>query len=189
MADTLKGKTYEVWHHLRGGRLPTSAKRALCRTALLGLGVVYELASAYVPEMREEIAGWEEGRRIGIGVLPHGPYITVEKRGDRIAYLGAGLKRPLVSVLFKNLDSAILVFTGQTGAIGAVAENRVCVYGPNAVAMEATRTMLIVQTYLFPGLILSRTFKRPPTLGPGQLVVKGRILAQLTPGMLRAARR
>ena len=167
----------------------TEAKSALCRTSLLALGMTFELASDRAPEMADELASWDEGRRVGIGVLPAGPHITIEKRGSRLAYLGSGLADPHVAILFKNLDSAVLVFTGQIGAHHAVAENRVIVRGSNHQAMEATRAMAIVQTYLFPGLMLKKTFKRPPRLSRAQLWAKGRVYAALVPALVRGAGR
>jgi len=167
----------------------TLAKRGLCAGALLGLAAVFELASELVPAMQREIAGWDEGRRVTIGVLPAGPHITIGKRDGRIRFLGARVEDPSVSILFKNLDSAVLVFTGQLGAPWAVAENRVCVYGPNSEALQVTRAMAIVQTYLFPGLILRKTFKRPPRLSRAEVATKVRILARLTPTMIRLAAR
>lgn len=171
---------------LRGG---TVAKRALCRASLLGLAAVFELASRYVPEMRDEIRDWEDGRRVTLGVLPSGPHITIQKDGERIRYLGARPVDPSVSILFKNLDSAVLIFTGQLGAPWAVAENRVCVHGSNSAAIQVTRAMAIVQAYLFPGLILNKIFKRPPRLTAVQLANKARIMALLTPAMIRMAGR
>jgi hypothetical protein len=167
----------------------TQAKTALCRTSLLALGMTFELVSDHVPEMADELSSWNEGRRVGIGVLPEGPFITLEKRGARLAYLGSGLASPDIAILFKNLDSAVLVFTGQIGAHHAVAENRVVVRGPNHQGMEATRAMALVQTYLFPGLLLQKTFKRPPRLSRAQLLTKGRIYAALVPALARGARR
>ncbi len=164
----------------------TGAKVALSRVSLLALAATFELTGKYTQEMKEEIADWEDGRRVGIGVLPQGPYITVEKHADGFRILGAGLRDPHISILFKNLDSAILIFTGMLGAPMAVAENRVCVQGNNYHAMQVTRAMAIVQTYLFPGIILKNTFKRPPRLSAGQLAIKAKIMGLLTPKLLAA---
>ena len=160
------------------------AKVVTSQVSLLALGATFELASRYVEAMQKEIADWEEGRRVAIGVLPHGPYITIRKTGDCIECLGLGSKDPELSILFKNLDSAVMLFTGQLGAPKAVAENRVIIQGDNGQAMQVTRAMSIVQTYLFPGLILNKTFKRPPKLTLPQLATKAKIMALLTPGLI-----
>lgn len=172
---------------LRVPGLPSEAKRALAGVSLLALGVTFELTARYVPDMQEEIRDWEEGRRVTIGVLPTGPTITIEKRGDCLRYLGMRTVDPDLSILFKNLDSAILIFTAQLGAPWAVAENRVCVQGENYKAMQVTRAMAIVQTYLFPGFLLKGIFKRPPVLNATQKATKAKIMALLTPKLLAAS--
>lgn len=177
-------KAWEIKDYME---LPHKAKYMLCHVSLLALGVTFELVSKYVLEMQEELADWESGRRVCIGVLPGGPSITIEKEGTRINYLGMGPRDPHVSIFFKNLDAGVLIFTGQLGAPAAVAENRVCVHGENGKAMQVTRAMAIVQTYLFPGLILKKTFKRPPKLSSEQLANKAKIMGLLTPMLVLAA--
>lgn len=173
---------------LKGGALPHGVKKVVCRVALAALGVTFELCGRMVPEMHRELEGWREGLRVGIGVLPSGPDVTVKHLGGGFRYLGDGLQTPDVSILFKNLESAMLVFTAQIGAHTAVAEDRVIVRGPNDAAMAVTRAMAIVQTYLFPGVLLERTFKRPPRLGPRQLATKAAIMGLLVPELAKALR-
>ncbi|MFC1849141.1 hypothetical protein ACFL27_02930 [candidate division CSSED10-310 bacterium] len=162
-------------------------KKMTARISLLALGVTFELTSKYVPEMHAEISDWENGRRVGIGVLPQGPNVTVIKKGNRFRYLGMALKDPHISVLFKNMDSAMLIFTGLIGAHQAVAENRVCVHGENYQAMQVTRAMAIVQTYLFPDFLLRKTFKRPPVLSARQVATKAKIMGLLLPKLIFSA--
>jgi len=169
--------------HLTAGMMKAghNLKETTAKTSLLALGATFELCSELVPEMQEEIADWDDGRRISIGVLPNGPFITIQKSGNRIKFLGASMKDPDLCVLFKNLDSAMLIFTAQIGAPQAVAENRICVYGSNYNAMQTTRAMAIVQTYLFPGILLKMTFKRPPQLSLKQIAIKTKIMGMLVP--------
>ena len=176
-------------HAANARSLTTFAKREFCLVTLAVFGRAFELVSERVPAFEREISGWEEGRRVTIGILPQGPSMTIEKRGSRIVYLGAGAQSPVISILFKNLDAAILIFTGQLSAAQAVAENRVIIHGENAKAMQVTRAMALVQTYLFPGLILRRTFKRPPQLSAGELATKAAIYALLAPRLVFGARR
>ena len=164
-------------------------KRSVAGISLAAFGAAFELASRHVPAMREEIASWDMGRRVTIGILPNGPKITIENRGDRIANLGGGDYDPALSILFKNIDSALLVFLGRIGADGAVAENRITVWGNNAHAMQATRAMQIVQAYLFPDFILKHTFKRPPHYTFAQRLAKLRIMGELAPVMIMASLR
>ena len=165
--------------------IPRNLKYVTAGVSLLALGATFEQACRLVPEMRREVAEWEDGRRTGVGVMPEGPYITLLKEGDGLKCLGLGLKDPDITILFKNLDSAILIFTGFLGAPAAVAENRICVHGDNSKAMQMTRAMAIAQTYLFPGIILDKTFKRPPKLSLHELVTKGKIMGMLAPTLAR----
>jgi hypothetical protein len=158
-----------------------SAKEATTKVSLLALGAAFELCSELAPEMAEEISDWEDGRKIGIGVLPNGPAITICKEGGKIRFLGASLIDPDLCMYFKNLDSAMLIFTAQIGAAQAVAENRVCLHGSNYQAMQVTRAMAIVQTYLFPGVLLKATFKNAPKLSRKQIATKVKIMGLLAP--------
>ncbi|MFA6032434.1 MAG: hypothetical protein WC889_06005, partial [Myxococcota bacterium] len=146
------------------------------------LGAAFELCSERVPELAREIADWEEGRRITIGVHPSGPYVSIEKRGQRIACMGpVKAEHPDLQIRFKNLESALLIFTAQMGGHDAVVECRVGVTGDNAMAMQMNRAMAIVQAYLFPAILHHRLFKRAPRMTTAQLAVKAQIMGLLAP--------
>lgn len=168
-------------------KLSTGAKRTIAHTSLLALAGGFDLTSRYVPEMQAELSRWNDGRRVGLGVIPDGPAVTLALEGGRMRCAGAGLVEPDVSLLFKNLDSALLIFTGQLGAAQAAAENRVCVHGDNALAMQVTRAMAIVQTYLFPEAMLRKTFKRVPELDGRALARKALVMSLLPAAIARAA--
>ena len=120
-----------------------------------------------------------------MGVLPKGPYISLEKSGDRILYLGKGLISPDVTFLFKNLDSAVLVLTAQMSAHQAMAECRILLDGQVSYGMEMNRALAIVETYLFPQFILDKIFKSKPQLSLYQLITKGTVYASLLPALLK----
>ena len=108
------------------------------------LAAAFEAASVRVPELREELASWEEGRTFALGVLPKGPAITLVREDGRVRYLGKGLRSPRVSFLFKNLDAALPVFSGLMGSHHAVAESRILVNGSISGAMELSRALISV---------------------------------------------
>lgn len=166
-------------------RLTYSAKRAVVDTALRALGATFELVSEKSPEMRAEIADWEPGRVLGLGVLPHGPSISLRKEGAGLRYLGTGLAAPTIRILFKNMDAAVMTFTGQIGAHTASIQHRVIVQGNIGHAMQSVRAMNTVQRYLMPALLLNRTAKRRVRLSAAQLRVKAQVLGGLVPRMTR----
>lgn len=163
----------------------TKAKYLTVDVVLSVFGPAFEVVSDKVPELKEEIASWEDGRRFAIGVLPKGPAITLEKRGDAIRYLGKGYHSPEISMLFKNLDSALPVFLGLAGSFQAFAESRMIVEGNLAHTMEVNRVVNIVNAYLFPGFVLKKVLKRPPRMNLSQYVAKAKVYGGITPAIIR----
>jgi hypothetical protein len=159
------------------------AKSAVANTALLALGVAFEILSRDCDEMRQEIASWEEGRTFALGVLPNGPAIAVRKQGDRLVLLGRGDHRAPLRVLFKNVDAALLVLTGLLSAHMAFAESRAIVHGPLDETMQTNRAMAIVVKFLFPGPMLGALLKRKPTFSPEERRVKALFYAKLGPAL------
>jgi len=162
------------------------ANRALVATSLRALGATFELVSNYSPELQSELTDWDEGRILSMGVLPDGPAMSIEKSGGRIRFLGMGLRNPTVTMLFKNMDSAVMTFTGQIGAHTASIQKRVVVHGNITAAMQGMRAMNIVQKFLLPTLLLNRTSKNPVHLSAAELLIKARVMAGLGPQLLKS---
>jgi hypothetical protein len=158
-------------------------KKIVVETSLLALAAAFEIVSKHAPEMKAELADWEDSRIFSLGVLPNGPAISLQKKGSEIHYLGKGYHNPQLKILFKNLDSAILPFTGQIGSHIAFVQRRAILQGNVGEAMQISRAMAIVQSYLMPGLVFDKIFKRPPKLTPAQLFLKARVMAMLGPSI------
>ncbi len=160
-------------------------KHVLCSTVLSVLGPAFEVVGRHVPEFRKEIESWEEGRRFSLGVLPKGPAITLEKRGNTIHYLGKGLRSPHITMSFKNYDSALLVLMSVMGSHQAFAENRILVEGDLAKTMEINRVVNIVNANLLPGMVVKKVLKGPPKMTLKNYVNKGKVYAGLVPAVVR----
>ncbi len=161
-------------------------KATVAATALVALGVSFELLSRHSDELKAELEDWDEGRTFSLGILPHGPAIAVRHEGGRLVYLGRGDHEAPIKILFKNVDGALLVLTGQLAAHTAFAERRAIVHGPLDSVMEANRAMAIVVKYLFPGIMLRWLTKRMPTFSRDQLLLKGKFYAMLVPALAAA---
>jgi len=155
------------------------SKRAVVSTSLVTSGVAFELVSKHSPELKAEIADWEDGRVFSLGVLPDGPSISLKKEGDRIRYLGKGYKDPKLKLLFKNIDCAHLLMTGKMSSDAAFAQHRTILHGNIVDAMQTSRAMAIVQSYLLPGSVLNKSMKRAPKMTRAQRLLKARIMATL----------
>lgn len=160
-------------------------KKTVVETSLQALAAAFEIVSQSAPEMKAELADWEDGRVFSLGVLPNGPAVSLQKKGSEIRYLGKGYHNPQLKILFKNLDSAILPFTGQIGSHIAFVQRRAILHGNVGEAMQISRAMAIVQSYLMPGLVFSKIFKRPPKLTPAQLFLKARVMVTLGLGIIK----
>jgi len=165
------------------------AKRVVVETGLLALGVAYELLSKHSAEMKQEIADWQEGQTFSLGVLPRGPIATVRKQHGRLVYLGRGDHQAPLAIWIKNIDSAALLLTGMCSPHMAFAERRVIVHGPVDQSMQMYRTMLIVEKFLFPKILLERITKRLPEFTRQDLLLKARLYASLAPLLLARSRR
>ncbi len=160
-------------------------KKNYISLVLQALGPCFEPVSRLVPECREELSYWEEGRRFALGVLPNGPAITIEKRDGRLYYLGTGMQSPDVSILFKNLDAGMMAFTLYIGTVQAAAENRVITRGDNGMIMEAVRILDLVEFYLFPSFIAKRNFRRAKKFTPKEWLHRVGVYLAVVPAVVR----
>jgi hypothetical protein len=165
--------------------IQAKAKYALLDVSLAFLGAAFEVVSQKVPELKNEIADWADGRKFALGVLPKGPYITLEKRGDEVYYLGKGLQSPDVTFLFKNFDAGVPVFAGLKSSHLAMAEAKILIQGNLVYAMEVNRALAIVLAYLFPVTVFKHLFKAPPKLGLAMLINKAKVQGALTPTFIK----
>ena len=151
-------------------------KKAIVGVALIAFGATFEKVSKKDEVLIEELKDWKEGLVFSLGVLPAGPAITMKKEGGAVKYLGRGYKEnPELKLLFKNMDSAFLAFTGQMGNHTAFAQHRILVHGSLVDGVMANRGMGIVQAFLLPGIVLKMIFKRPPKLTFKQLLIKANV--------------
>lgn len=161
--------------------IQSKAKYMLVDTMMLFLGSAFEVASKYVPELKEEMSDWNDGRRFALCVMPDGPSITLEKQGDMVKFLGKGVQSPDVAFFFKNLDAAVPVFVGLNSTHNGFAQGKIMIQGNLAFAMEVNRAMTLVLAYLFPIFAFKHLFKAPPRLGVLGLINKAKVYTALVP--------
>jgi hypothetical protein len=158
-------------------------KEFVIKMSLFTFGVTFEMVSKHSEELQKEISNWEEGRAFSLGIVNGGPAMTVQKVNGRIKFLGMDHINPKLTIYFKNVEGALLVFTGQIGSHMAFIDHRAYLHGNLGEAVQTARAMNVVQKYLFPSLILNKTFKVPPTFTFSQLMLKGRIYLTLVFGL------
>jgi hypothetical protein len=139
-------------------------KTFLVKTVLFILGRSFHSASKLDPDIKREIADWEEGFSFMMKVFPNGPRMTVEKWRGILRYHGSMRESADLVITFKSLESAYLLFTAQCGTCQGFAESRFIVNGDIPTAMSLTRCLNVLQGHLFPSLISRLILKRVPPM-------------------------
>lgn len=161
--------------------LQSRAKFLLLENMMLSLGSAFEVASKCVPEIKKELADWDEGRRFTMLILPKGPAITLQKQGESVKIVGKSVVDPQVTLMFKNLDAAVPVFVGLQSTHEAMAQSKIMIQGDNVYAQEVSRAMTLVLSYLFPVFAYKHLFKAPPKLGMKGMMNKSKVYLFLAP--------
>lgn len=150
------------YRELRPGRKPL--KRAIIKGAMFALGRAWQTLTRFDERLQREVAAWPADFRLMFKVRPAGPRMVMCKVGERrIRYAGAAYTEDEVDlvVYFKNVESGFLVYTAQMGIPQAYAEHRTSVRGDLQYSLSVVRSMNVVESYIFPGLIARQTVKRP----------------------------
>lgn len=138
-------------------------KALLIRIILWFLGRGICACAAVDSRVQAEVRDWAEGVRIAMRVEPAGPAMALEKRGGRLRFLGAhAVDGADLIINFKHADAALPVLLGMSSVAQGWAERRMTMKGDLAFAMSVVRVMLLVEAYLFPGLITRRIMQRVP---------------------------
>lgn len=152
--------------------------------AVVGRGLV--AISKVDDEVRQEIAGFPEGYIIQMVVLPGGPgFIARVKAGGELE-LAKGNVTPDLSIKFKHLKHAFLVFSFQEGTAKAFANDRMIADGEVSHAIRLVRCLNKMEAIILPKLIAKLAVKRyPGNLGTGEKISKAaRIYALVTKNFL-----
>ena len=139
-------------------------KKALAWLVMFILGRAFQSASRWDPTVRHEAARWPEGFKVLMKV-PKGPAMALVKEKGRIKYKGSRVDHPDLTITYKNIEGAFMIFTTQMGAEVGFAQHRMSVKGDLAKAMSFIRCVKMLQDYLFPPFLSKRVLKRVPRFG------------------------
>jgi len=153
---------------LRPGR--KRLKKALVNVVFFVLGRAMQSGSRVEHAIRREVAEWEEGFRITMRVLPHGPAMGWVKREGRLIHLRSPTAPADLSINFKNLECAFAMLTPQIGVCQGFSEHRISVAGDLTRCMSFVRCLNAVLVILYPQPVASRLVKRLPKHTPGLIM-------------------
>lgn len=174
---------------LSSGRgLRNWAKRQISAVVLYVLyGGLYELYRTD-SRVKEEMDRWPDGMTYGLKCSPCGPGLFFRKNEGKLMRLNPRIQRSYdTCITFKNIDAAFLVLTGRQGIAGAYAAHGFSLHGDIGTAMELTRCVDIVESYLFPRLMTKRILKEVAEKEGSSIALYARILVNSLRGAYNMA--
>ena len=152
------------------------------------VGRAMQAMSQVDAEIRKEASALPEGFSFQMTVLPSGPNVVMKAAsGGRLGYQGAGDGcKPDLSIIFKHLVHAHMVFTFEESTTQSLANDRMIIDGDVPSAMKVVRILNRLECYILPKFVAARAVKRYPKIGLGDKVTRGaRIYLQMAFDLVR----
>ncbi len=167
-----------------GKKAGSFIKRRISRIVLYvlygGICELYSLDS----RVKDEIDSWPEGMTYCLACSEKGPRLFFRKSQNQLQRLNPRIQRYYdTAITFRSLDGAFDVLTGKMGIAQAYSAHAFSLHGDIGTAMELTRCVDVVESYLFPRFMTKRILKKVPGKETSTLLVYARILI----GALRGA--
>ncbi len=160
-----------------------SCKSAVASIVLFVLYRAIKVLHDCDSRIRYEFASWPEGLILELAASANGPALFLKKSDGRLVRLrrkelkaSTHTVKADISIVFKSVDAAFLVLTGQIGVAQAYAQHRFTLQGDIAMTMSFVRCVDIAEVYLFPSFMTRRILKRIPKKQTSSLGVYRRIL-------------
>ena len=115
---------------------------------------------------RDEIAQLPEGFVLSMGVLPKGPaiYLRKHKSGSLQCVQLKQFAEVDLTISFKHITHAFLVFSFQEGTAASFANERMLLNGEISEGMIVVRCLNRMESLVLPRFIASKILKRYPTI-------------------------
>lgn len=142
---------------------------------IVGRGLV--AGSKVDAEFKRELAALPASLVIRMVVMPSGPNFTVRVKDNKELEIPGkaerdGLETDL-TIYFKHLAHAFLVFSFQEGTARAFANDRMYVDGEIGHAMVLVRCLNRMEALILPKFVAKRAVKRYPDIGLGEKLAGG----------------
>ena len=139
---------------------------------IIGRGLV--MASQVDDDIRSELAGFPENFTISMKVFPRGPQFIAQVQADKTLKLIKSLDtKPSLTISFKHLHFAFLVFSFQESTARSFANDRMIADGDLAYAIRLVRCLNRMEALILPKMVANLAVKEYPK----QLGLKEKITA------------
>ena len=129
---------------------------------VVGRGLV--MASQVDQEVQQEVAKFPVGYVLSMKVFPHGPqFVARVTESQQLELLSDYKTKPDLTVIFKHVTHAFLVFSFQEGTAQAFANDRIIADGDVSNAIRLVRCLNKIEALILPKSIAALAVKRYPT--------------------------
>ena len=128
---------------------------------VIGRGLV--MASQVDEEVKQEVAKFPVGFVLSMNVFPHGPAFIAKVTPDhQLELLHSVENKPDLTITFKHLSHAFLVFSFQDSTAQAFAHDRMIADGDVGYAIRLVRCLNKMEALILPKLLAELAVKQYP---------------------------
>ena len=128
---------------------------------VIGRGLV--MASQVDEEVKQEVAKFPVGFVLSMNVFPHGPAFIAKVTPDhQLELLHSVENKPDLTITFKHLSHAFLVFSFQESTAQAIAHDRMIADGDVGYAIRLVRCLNKMEALILPKLLAELAVKQYP---------------------------
>ncbi|CAM2796835.1 hypothetical protein [Acinetobacter celticus] len=128
---------------------------------VIGRGLV--MASQVDDEVKQEVSKFPENFTLSMNVFPHGPAFIARVTSNQQLELVPNLAtKPDLTITFKHLSHAFLVFSFQESTAQAFANDRMIADGDISYAIRLVRCLNKMESLILPKLIAELAVKEYP---------------------------
>lgn len=154
-------------------RLIPTAQKAYVALMLDTIARALVSASKVDGELKDEISGFPADFILQMIVLPKGSSFTLQVQADKsLRRLDNFTGKPDLSIKFKHLTHAFLVFSFQESTSRAFANDRMIADGEVSYAIRLVRCLNKLEVLILPKLVAELAVKRYPAIALGEKVTK-----------------
>lgn len=153
-------------------KLIPKAQRAYVALMMEIIGRGLTSASAIDPEIHNETKGFPAGFVLQMTVFPSGPNFTAQAQADGSLKLLKDFNgKADLTVKFKHLSHAFIVFSFQEGTARAFANDRMIADGDVSYAIRLVRCLNKMEALILPKIVANLAVKQyPDSLGLGEKI-------------------
>jgi len=141
-----------------------AARKAYVELMFQVIGRALEASSKSDEQIRREVSKLPKGLTFEMKVMPDGSGLVVRHEGDGVfRYLGGSIPGKVdLSVQFKHIQHAFMVFSFQEKTAVSFANDRILVDGEVSYAIRMVRILNRVESFILPKVIASHAVKEYP---------------------------